>query len=430
MSTEPKTVAFHTMGCKLNFSETSTISRDFIQHGFERVHYRDKADIYIINTCSVTENADKEARKLVRQAKRRNPDSSVAVVGCYAQLKPDEIAKLDGVDMVLGAEEKFNILNHIDKMAMSQDTTVFNSSVENLTDFKPSFSIGDRTRSYLKVQDGCDYTCSFCTIPLARGKSRNADVMTTMGIAREISSHGVKEIVLTGVNVGDFGRKGNETFLDLLSKLDQLDNIERIRISSIEPNLLNEEIIEFCNSSSLFMPHYHIPLQSGSNKLLKAMRRRYDRSHYKSKINLIKSLEPSACIGADVIVGFPGETENDFMDTYNFIRDLDLAYLHVFSYSERKNTDAIKYENSVPKNKRAERSAMLRNLSDKKRRYFQEQFLNSTRDVLFESMKSGYAHGHSDNYIQVKVPDSPGLINSIHPINFKKINGDLVIGEL
>ena len=430
MSTEPKTVAFHTMGCKLNFSETSTISRDFIQHGFERVHYRDKADIYIINTCSVTENADKEARKLVRQAKRRNPDSSVAVVGCYAQLKPDEIAKLDGVDMVLGAEEKFNILNHIDKMAMSQDTIVSNSSVENLTDFKPSFSIGDRTRSYLKIQDGCDYTCSFCTIPLARGKSRNADVMTTMGIAREISSHGVKEIVLTGVNVGDFGRKGNETFLDLLSKLDQLDNIERIRISSIEPNLLNEEIIDFCNSSSLFMPHYHIPLQSGSNKLLKAMRRRYDRSHYKSKINLIKSLEPSACIGADVIVGFPGETEDDFMDTYNFIRDLDLAYLHVFSYSERKNTDAINYENSVPKNKRAERSAMLRNLSDKKRRYFQEQFLNSTRDVLFESMKSGYAHGHSDNYIQVKVPDSPGLINSIHPINFKKINGDLVIGEL
>lgn len=430
MSTEPKTVAFHTMGCKLNFSETSTISRDFIQHGFERVNYRDKADIYIINTCSVTENADKEARKLVRQAKRRNPDSSVAVVGCYAQLKPDEIAKLDGVDMVLGAEEKFNILNHIDKMAMSQDTIVSNSSVENLTDFKPSFSIGDRTRSYLKIQDGCDYTCSFCTIPLARGKSRNADVMTTMGIAREISSHGVKEIVLTGVNVGDFGRKGNETFLDLLSKLDQLDNIERIRISSIEPNLLNEEIIDFCNSSSLFMPHYHIPLQSGSNKLLKAMRRRYDRSHYKSKINLIKSLEPSACIGADVIVGFPGETEDDFMDTYNFIRDLDLAYLHVFSYSERKNTDAINYENSVPKNKRAERSAMLRNLSDKKRRYFQEQFLNSTRDVLFESMKSGYAHGHSDNYIQVKVPDSPGLINSIHPINFKKINGDLVIGEL
>ena len=430
MSTEPKTVAFHTMGCKLNFSETSTISRDFIQHGFERVHYRDKADIYIINTCSVTENADKEARKLVRQAKRRNPDSSVAVVGCYAQLKPDEIAKLDGVDMVLGAEEKFNILNHIDKMAMSQDTIVSNSSVENLTDFKPSFSIGDRTRSYLKIQDGCDYTCSFCTIPLARGKSRNADVMTTMGIAREISSHGVKEIVLTGVNVGDFGRKGNETFLDLLSKLDQLDNIERIRISSIEPNLLNEEIIDFCNSSSLFMPHYHIPLQSGSNKLLKAMRRRYDRSHYKSKINLIKSLEPSACIGADVIVGFPGETEDDFMDTYNFIKDLDLAYLHVFSYSERKNTDAINYENSVPKNKRAERSAMLRNLSDKKRRYFQEQFLNSTRDVLFESMKSGYAHGHSDNYIQVKVPDSPGLINSIHPINFKKINGDLVIGEL
>tara|TARA_Y100000992_G_scaffold159505_1_gene106786 strand:+ start:1036 stop:2328 length:1293 start_codon:yes stop_codon:yes gene_type:complete len=430
MSTEPKTVAFHTMGCKLNFSETSTISRDFIQQGFKKVNYRDKADIYVINTCSVTENADKEARKLVRQAKRRNPDSSVAIIGCYAQLKPDEIANLDGVDMVLGAEEKFNILNHIDKMAMSQDTTVFNSSIENLKNFKPSYSIGERTRSYLKVQDGCDYTCSFCTIPLARGKSRNADVITTIQKAREIESYGVKEIVLTGVNVGDFGSNGDETFLDLISKLDGLENIERIRISSIEPNLLNEEIIEFCCSSNLFMPHYHMPLQSGSNKLLKAMRRRYDREHYRHKVNLIKSLDPSACIGADVIVGFPGETDDDFLDTYNFIKDLDLAYLHVFSYSERENTDAKNYENSVPKTKRAERSKVLRNLSNKKRQNFQEEYLNRARDVLFESMKGGYAFGYSDNYIQVKVPESPELINSIHSVNLKKVNGEVVLGEL
>ena len=430
MSTEPKTVAFHTMGCKLNFSETSTISRDFIQQGFKKVNYRDKADIYVINTCSVTENADKEARKLVRQAKRRNPDSSVAIIGCYAQLKPDEIANLDGVDMILGAEEKFNILNHIDKMAMNQDTTVFNSSIENLKNFKPSYSIGERTRSYLKVQDGCDYTCSFCTIPLARGKSRNADVITTIQKAREIESYGVKEIVLTGVNVGDFGSNGDETFLDLISKLDDLENIERIRISSIEPNLLNEEIIEFCCSSNLFMPHYHMPLQSGSNKLLKAMRRRYDREHYRHKVNLIKSLDPSACIGADVIVGFPGETDDDFLDTYNFIKDLDLAYLHVFSYSERENTDAKNYENSVPKTKRAERSQVLRNLSDKKRQNFQEEYLNRARDVLFESMKGGYVFGYSDNYIQVKVPGSPELINSIHSVNLKKVNGEVVLGEL
>ena len=430
MSTEPKTVAFHTMGCKLNFSETSTISRDFIQQGFKKVNYRDKADIYVINTCSVTENADKEARKLVRQAKRRNPDSSVAIIGCYAQLKPDEIANLDGVDMILGAEEKFNILNHIDKMAMSQDTTVFNSSIENLKNFKPSYSIGERTRSYLKVQDGCDYTCSFCTIPLARGKSRNADVITTIQKAREIESYGVKEIVLTGVNVGDFGSNGDETFLDLISKLDDLENIERIRISSIEPNLLNEEIIEFCCSSNLFMPHYHMPLQSGSNKLLKAMRRRYDREHYRHKVNLIKSLDPSACIGADVIVGFPGETDDDFLDTYNFIKDLDLAYLHVFSYSERENTNAKNYENSVPKTKRVERSKVLRNLSNKKRQNFQEEYLNRARDVLFESMKGGYAFGYSDNYIQVKVPGSPELINSIHSVNLKKVNGEVVLGEL
>ena len=430
MGTAPKTVAFHTMGCKLNFSETSTISRDFIQQGFKKVNYRERADIYVINTCSVTDNADKEARKLVRQAKRQNPDSSVAVIGCYAQLKPDEIANLDGVDMVLGAEEKFNLLDHLDKIELSKGTMVFNSNIERLNDFKPSFSIGERTRSYLKVQDGCNYTCSFCTIPLARGRSRSADVKTTLKIAREIETRGVKEIVLTGVNVGDFGYKGEETFFDLISELDKLNNIERIRVSSIEPNLLNKNIIEFCHSSKLFMPHYHMPLQSGSNKLLKAMRRRYDRGHYRNKVNLIKSLDPSACIGADVIVGFPGETDDDFLDTYNFIKDLDLAYLHVFSYSERDNTDAKSYQNSVPKTKRSERSRILRNLSDKKRHLFQEHYINSTREVLFESIKSGYAYGHSDNYIQVKVPQSPELVNSIHPVNLKKEKGGVVFGEL
>ena len=430
MSTQAKTVAFHTMGCKLNFSETSTISRDFIKHGFEKVNYRDKADIYVINTCSVTENADKEARKLIRQAKRRNPDSSVAVIGCYAQLKPDEIASMDGVDMVLGSAEKFNILDHLDKMAMEQDTTVLNSSIDNLNDFRPSFSIGDRTRSYLKVQDGCNYTCSFCTIPLARGRSRNADISSTIKIAREVIAQGAKEIVLTGVNVGDYGKGSDETFQDLLIELEKLDDIKRIRISSIEPNLLSQEIVEFCHSSKLFMPHYHVPLQSGSNKILKAMRRRYDRAHYQSKVELIKSLTPDACIGADVIVGFPGETNDDFLDTYNFIRDLDISYLHVFSYSERESTEAINYKNSIPKIQRSERSKMLHTLSNKKQRYFHEQFLGTTRDVLFESKKNGLIYGHSDNYIQVKTPNSSDIINKIHPTNLKYVDGATVVGHL
>jgi len=430
MSTQAKTVAFHTMGCKLNFSETSTISRDFVQHGFEKVNYQDKADIYVINTCSVTENADKEARKLIRQAKRRNPDSSIAVIGCYAQLKPDEIASMDGVDMVLGSEEKFNILDHLDKMAMEQDTIVLNSNIDNLKDFRPSFSIGERTRSYLKIQDGCDYTCSFCTIPLARGRSRNADISSTMKIAREVVAQGAKEIVLTGVNVGDYGKGSDETFQDLLAELDKLDEIKRIRISSIEPNLLNQEIIEFCHLSNLFMPHYHMPLQSGSNKILKAMRRRYDRDHYQSKVELIKSLEPDACIGADVIVGFPGETNDDFLDTYNFLKDLDISYLHVFSYSERQGTEALKYNNPIPKTHRSERSKMLHILSEKKRRYFYEQFLGTTRNVLFENKKNGLIYGHSDNYIQVKIETSSDLINTIHPTNFEKIDGTIIVGQL
>ena len=430
MSTEPKTVAFHTMGCKLNFSETSTISRDFIQQGFKKVHYCDRADIYVINTCSVTDNADKEARKLVRQAKRQNPDSSVAVIGCYAQLKPDEIANLDGVDIVLGAGEKFNLLDHLDEMELSKDTTVFNSSVERLNDFKPSFSIGERTRSYLKVQDGCDYTCSFCTIPLARGRSRSADIKTTMKIAREIATHGVKEIVLTGVNVGDFGHKEDETFLDLISELDKLNNIERIRVSSIEPNLLNESIIEFCNSSKLFMPHYHMPLQSGSNKLLKAMRRRYDRDHYRNKVNLIKSLDPSACIGADVIVGFPGETDDDFLDTYNFLNELDITYLHVFTYSERRGTEAVQIREKVQRGDRSKRSKILRDLSREKQRIFNNKFINTIRPVLFEGIKNGYLVGYTDNYIKAQVKIQTDLNNQIVKTSLIKNNGDYVIGSI
>ena len=428
MSTQTKTVAFHTLGCKLNFSETSTISRNFVQHGFEKVDYRDKADIYVLNTCSVTENADKEARKLIRQAKRRNPDSSVAVIGCYAQLKPDEIAKMDGVDMVLGSAEKFNILDHLDKMAMNQDTTILNSSIDSVKDFRPSFSMGERTRSYLKVQDGCDYTCSFCTIPLARGRSRNADIGDTMRVAREVVSRGAKEIVLTGVNVGDYGKGSDETFQDLLIELDNLEGIERIRISSIEPNLLNRDIIEFCNSSNLFMPHYHVPLQSGSNKILRAMRRRYDRGLYGSRVELIKSLDPDACIGADVIVGFPGETKDDFLDTYNFIKDLDISYLHVFTYSERQGTDAIDYSNHVPKDERSERSKMLHILSDKKRRLFNEGFIGSKRDVLYENNKNGFIYGHSDNYIRVKVKGVSDIINTVKPTTLKAIDHSVVSG--
>ena len=428
MSTQTKTVAFHTLGCKLNFSETSTISRDFVQHGFEKVDYRDRADIYVLNTCSVTENADKEARKLIRQAKRKNPDSSVAVIGCYAQLKPDEIAKIDGVDMVLGSAEKFNILDHLDKMAMEQDTTILNSSIDSVKDFRPSFSMGERTRSYLKVQDGCDYTCSFCTIPLARGRSRNTDIVNTMKVAREVVSQGAKEIVLTGVNVGDYGKGSDETFQDLLIELDSLEGIERIRISSIEPNLLNQDIIEFCNSSNLFMPHYHVPLQSGSNKILRAMRRRYDRSLYGSRVELIKSLDPDACIGADVIVGFPGETNDDFLDTYNFIKDQDISYLHVFTYSEREGTDAIHHSNHVPKDERSERSKMLHILSDKKRRLFNESFIGSKRDVLYENNKNGFIYGHSDNYIRVKVNAPSDIINTVKPTAFKAIDYNVVSG--
>ena len=430
MSTPTKRVAFHTLGCKLNFSETATISRDFICHGFEKVDYRDKADIYILNTCSVTENADKEARKLIRQAKRRNPDSSVAVIGCYAQLKPNDIAAITGVDMVLGAQEKFNLLNHLDTIDLNGGTKVIQSEIDHVHKFTPSYSSGERTRSFLKVQDGCDYTCSFCTIPLARGKSRSDSIENTMKVAKEVAQTDTRELVLTGVNIGDFGKGTSETFFDLIQQLDTLDGIDRIRISSIEPNLFTDEIIEFCATSQKFMPHFHVPLQSGSDKILSDMRRRYKRDLYQNRVEKIKSVLPDACIGVDVIVGFPGETNNDFLNTYNFLNELEISYLHVFTYSERPDTDAVEMGEVVSKEKRAERSRMLHILSDKKRRFFHDQFVNQRRPVLFENMKNGKLLGHTDNYIQIQTDGTPDLINTIHPVKLSGNYGRFVQGIL
>ena len=430
MSTPTKRVAFHTLGCKLNFSETATISRDFICHGFKKVDYRDEADIYVLNTCSVTENADKEARELIRQAKRRNPDSSVAVIGCYAQLKPNDIAAITGVDMVLGAQEKFNLLNHLDTIDLNGGTKVIQSEIDHVHKFTPSYSSGERTRSFLKDQDGCDYTCSFCTIPLARGKSRSDSIENTMKVAKEVAQTDTRELVLTGVNIGDFGKGTAETFFDLIQQLDTLNGIDRIRISSIEPNLFRDDIIEFCATSQKFMPHFHVPLQSGSDKILGDMRRRYKRDLYKIRVEKIKSVLPDACIGVDVIVGFPGETNNDFLNTYNFLNELEISYLHVFTYSERPGTDAVEMGEVVSKEKRAERSRMLHILSDKKRRLFHDQFVNQRRPVLFENMKNGKLLGHTDNYIQIQTDGTPDLINTIHSVKLSGNYGRFVQGIL
>ena len=430
MSTQAKRVAFHTLGCKLNFSETATISRDFLSHGFEKVNYRDKADIYVLNTCSVTENADKEARKFIRQVKQRNPNSSVAVIGCYAQLKPNDIAAIDGVDIVLGAEEKFNLLNHLDSINLNGSTKVIQSEIDHVHKFTPSYSSSERTRSFLKIQDGCDYTCSFCTIPLARGQSRSDTISNTLKVAKEVAETDTREIVLTGINIGDYGKGSNETFFDLIQQLDLLDGIDRIRISSIEPNLLTNEIIEFCASSQKFMPHFHVPLQSGSDKILGAMRRRYKRDLYVNRVTRIKQTIADACIGVDVIVGFPGETEKDFLDTYNFLNELDISYLHVFTYSERPNTDAIEMSEIVSKEIRRERSKMLHILSDKKRRFFHDQFISKYRPVLFENMKNGKLSGHTDNYIKVQMEGGSELINSIHSVKLVDNHGTVVDGKL
>jgi threonylcarbamoyladenosine tRNA methylthiotransferase MtaB len=430
MSTPTKRIAFHTMGCKLNFSESSTISRDIIGQGFEQVAYQSEADIYVLNTCSVTENADKEARKLIRQAKRRNPNSSIVVIGCYAQLKPNEIAAMDGVDIVLGTEEKFNLINHLNNIDLNGGMKIIQSDIDHINSFAPSYSSGERTRSFLKIQDGCDYTCSFCIIPLARGRSRNNTIESTMKTAQEVAGTNTREIVLTGVNIGDFGKGSKETFFDLMIKLNKLEGIDRIRISSIEPNLLTDQIIEYCAKSKKFMPHFHLPLQSGSNKILRKMKRRYRKENYEARVKKIKSNIPDACVGADVIVGFPGETEDDFLETYNFLNELDISYLHVFTFSERSNTVAVEMGEVVPKEIKAERSKMLHILSDKKRRYFNDQFINKNRPVLFENIKNGKILGHTDNYIQVKAKTGTNFINTIQDVKLIENHNTFVIGDI
>ncbi|MCW3486710.1 tRNA (N(6)-L-threonylcarbamoyladenosine(37)-C(2))-methylthiotransferase MtaB [Chitinophaga nivalis] len=406
-----KTVAFHTLGCKLNFSETSTLSRLLEQDGFVKTDFDGAADVYVINTCSVTDNADKECRQLVRRIQRRAPESMVVITGCYAQLKPKEIAAIEGVDLVLGAAEKFNIGAHLKTLTKGDSTKICSCDIEDVNTFHASYSLNDRTRTFLKVQDGCDYNCSFCTIPMARGKSRSDSVANVVEHAHTLAAGGVKEIVLTGVNLGDFGKgleggkKREETFYELVQALDQVAGISRYRISSIEPNLLSNEIIEFVANSQKFMPHFHIPLQSGSNEILALMRRRYRRELYAEKVALIKQFMPHCAIGVDVIVGFPSESDAQFQDTYNFLHELDVSYLHVFTYSERANTHALDIQPVVPVNVRHERNKMLRNLSHKKLQFFTEQHLGETRKVLFESHnKEGMMEGYTDNYIKITTP--------------------------
>lgn len=429
MSTEYKKIAFHTMGCKLNFSETSMISKDFINRGFEKVRYKDYADFYVLNTCSVTDNADKEARKLIRQAKRVNPNSKVAVIGCYAQLNPNEISNIKGVDLVIGSEKKFNLLNELDSIDIASETKIVRSDISEINSFEPSYSIGDRTRTYLKIQDGCDYVCSFCTIPLARGISRSDSIKKTIQLANQAIYEGAKEIVLTGVNIGDFGKLNNESFLSLIQELDKLD-IDRLRISSIEPNLLSGEIINFCSTSKKFMPHFHIPLQSGSDKILTLMRRRYKRSKYLECVKMIKNVMPDATIGADVIVGFPGESDNDFVESIHFIDQLKVSYLHVFTYSERPNTDAIKFDKKVDNKTRAKRSSVLRNFSKKILREHQNKFIKSFRPVLFEYIKNDKIVGYTDNYIKVAVKADPLIINTIQNVKLTDYGSGCIEGEL
>ena len=430
MGTPTKKVAFYTLGCKLNFSETSTIARDFVKYGFEKVKFDSAADFYVINTCSVTENADKEAKKLIRKAKRISPDSKIAVIGCFAQLQPDSIAKLNGVDIVLGANDKFDLIKYLNETKVEMSTKVIRSDIDEVNSFKPSYSMDERTRSYLKVQDGCDYTCSFCTIPLARGKSRSGTISDTIKAAKDIAKSGNKEIVLTGVNIGDFGKGNDESFIDLIKELDSINEINRIRISSIEPNLLTDEIIEFCNFSKKFMPHFHIPLQSGSDKILKAMRRRYDKKVYQNRIKKIKDINQDTCIGVDVIVGFPGESDEDFLETYNFLIDLDITYLHVFSYSERADTYAIKLDEKVSKSDKAKRSKMLHILSEKKKHSFYNNFINKKRPILFEGLKNGFLVGHSDNYIKTLVKIPVTFNNKIVDINLMENKGNHMVGYI
>ena len=426
-----KKVAFYTLGCKLNFAETSTIARSFEEDGYTRVDFEDSADIYVINTCSVTENADKQFKQIVRKALKTNPKAFLAAVGCYAQLKPEELASVDGVDLVLGAKEKFNITQYIDDLTKNNEGIVHSCEIAETDFYVGSYSIGDRTRAFLKVQDGCDYKCTYCTIPMARGISRSDTIENILANAKKISDKGIKEIVLTGVNIGDYGKgefgnkKHEHTFLELVQALDKVEGIERLRISSIEPNLIKDETIDFIAQSKAFVPHFHIPLQSGSNDILKKMKRRYLRELYVSRVAKIREVMPDACIGVDVIVGFPGETDEHFLETYHFLNELDISYLHVFTYSERDNTEAVLMDGVVPDAVRAKRSKMLRGLSAKKRNAFYESQLGKEKTVLFESdNKQGYIHGFTENYVKVKAPWDPALVNTLHKVRLTKIDAD------
>ena len=425
------TVAFYTLGCKLNFSETSTIARDFVENNFKKVSFNDPADVYVINTCSVTENADNKFKTVVKRAKKVNPDAFIIAIGCYAQLKPNELANVLGVNLVLGANEKFNVLNYLDKISVNDTAQVYSCNIDDVDNYISSYSVSDRTRAFLKVQDGCDYKCTYCTIPLARGISRSDDINSIINNAEKISKTGIKEIVLTGVNIGDYGKgefgnkKHESTFLDLVESLEKTSSIDRIRISSIEPNLLKNEIISFVSKSNLFVPHFHIPLQSGNNEILKLMKRRYLRDLYVDRVSFIKNLMPDACIGVDVIVGFPGETEEHFRDTFDFLNSLDISYLHVFSYSERDNTLASEFSDIVPNSIRSKRSKILRSLSLKKRRMFYESQLGKRKKVLFESEnKKGYIHGFTDNYVKIRAPWNPKLVNTLHHVDLESIDNE------
>ena len=423
-----KKVAFYTLGCKLNFSETSTISRLFEEEGYEKVEFENSPDIFVINTCSVTDNADKKCRQIVKNAKKISPDSFVVIIGCFAQLKPKEISEIPGVDAVLGAAEKFKLLEHLKDFEKQQETIVCASEISNATEFNNAYSIADRTRTFLKVQDGCNYGCAFCTIPLARGKSRSDTIENILKSAYEIAATEVKEVVLTGVNIGDFGiqdGKRKESFLQLIEALDQVNGIDRFRISSIEPNLLSNQVIEFVAQSKRFVPHFHIPLQSGSNKILELMNRRYKRELYVERVSQIKESMPDACIGVDVIVGFPGESDDDFLDTYNFINELDVSYLHVFTYSERPNTRAIEMKNEVPATVRQQRSKMLRILSEKKKRAFYESQLGKTHTALMEhDFKEGNMYGFTENYLKVQLPADESLVNKTVTLIVKDVSED------
>jgi threonylcarbamoyladenosine tRNA methylthiotransferase MtaB len=426
-----KKVAFYTLGCKLNFSETSTIARDFEKENFDRVDFYEFADIYVINTCSVTENADKRFKTIVKQAQKSNPEAFLIAIGCYAQLQPKQLAEVEGVDLVLGATEKFKITDYLNDLTKNEVGAIHSCEIEDADFYVGSYSFGDRTRAFLKVQDGCDYKCTYCTIPLARGISRSDTLQNVLNNAREITQKGIKEIVLTGVNIGDYGKgefgnkKHEHTFFELVQALDTVEGLERVRISSIEPNLLKNETIDFVAQSKNFVPHFHVPLQSGSNHLLKLMRRRYMKELYMDRVAHIKAKMPNACIGVDVIVGFPGETDDLFLETYEFLNALDISYLHVFSYSERPNTVAATMEGKVPKSVRSKRSKMLRGLSAKKRRAFYESQLGTIQSVLFEGEnKEGYIHGFTRNYVKVKSPWNPALVNTTREVNLKEIDQD------